>query len=296
MCCIMKSVSVTLLGTLTKSVFHMAEREEAPVAFASVPLPAERQPKPRTRGLTMMMDWGVGHERMADHLKLVGPYADLVKIVVGTARLYSRADLIAKLEMYKSYGVLPFLGGQFAEYVYATQGFDGMKPFFAEAKNLGFEAIEISDNCVPLSDEQRRKLILMATDAGLEVHGEVGSKVAQQTADDLIAQAQVCYEAGCHIVLVEGAELVDAQGQPQRDVIGALRQKLDLDKVLFELTGPWIKGNALCDVYQLKKFLVGEFGMNVNLANVMPDDVLETEALRLGLSVVGPTVETNPAA
>jgi len=243
----------------------------------------------------MMMDWGVGQARMRDHLDLVGPYVDLVKIVVGTARLYRRYDLIAKLEMYKSYDVLPFLGGQFTEYVYATQGLDGLVAFFREANDLGFEAIEISDNCVPLDDTQRRKLIGMAMDAGLEVHGEVGSKVMQQTADDLVAQAQVCYDAGCHVVLVEGAELVDANGAPQRELIDALRAKLDLDKVLFELTGPWIKGNALCDVYQLKKFLIGEFGMNVNLANVMPDDVLETEALRLGLSVVGPTETMEPA-
>jgi phosphosulfolactate synthase len=273
------------------------EHRETPFAFETVPLPAERPfEKPRTRGLTMMMDWGLGHARMADHLKLVGPYVDLVKIVVGTARLYERDDLIAKLEMYKSFGVLPFLGGQFAEYVYATQGKQGMPPFFKEARDLGFEAIEISDNCVPLDDAQRRMLIQVARDAGLEVHGEVGSKVTHQTADDLMAQAQVCYEAGCHVVLVEGAELVDSQGAPQRDLVNSLRAKLDLDRVLFELTGPWIKGNALCDVYQLKKFLIGEFGMNVNLANVMPDDVMETEALRLGLSVVGPDIETGPAA
>jgi phosphosulfolactate synthase len=37
----------------------------------------------------------------------------------------------------------------------------------------------------------------------------------------------------------------------------------------------------------LKKFLIREFGPDVNIANVMPDDVLETEALRVGLGVVG---------
>ena len=32
--------------------------------------------------------------------------------------------------------------------------------------------------------------------------------------------------------------------------------------------------------------LIGEFGANVNIANVMPDDVMETEVLRAGLSVI----------
>jgi phosphosulfolactate synthase len=38
----------------------------------------------------------------------------------------------------------------------------------------------------------------------------------------------------------------------------------------------------------MKKFLVVEFGPGVNLANVQPQDILETEALRVGLGVVGP--------
>lgn len=256
--------------------------------FASVPLPVERQEKPRGRGITMMIDWGLSNNRIADHLMLAGPYIDLAKIAVGTSRLYSRPYLIDKLAIYKKNDVIPFLGGQFTEYVYATQGFDAMSGFFEEAKELGFEAIEISDNCVPLSDERRRDLIRLGIDKGLDVHGEVGSKVVSQTASDLIRQAEICLDAGCHVVLIEGAELVTADGEPIVETIRSLREGLDLEKVLFELTGPWIKGNSLSEVYQLKKFLIGEFGVNVNLANVMPDDVLETEALRIGLSVIGP--------
>lgn len=265
------------------------------VPFAMVPLPAERQKKPRATGLTMMMDWGLGIERVADHLRLVGPYADLVKIVVGTARLYPRDYLREKLALYKQHGVAPFIGGQFAEYVYATQGIAAIEPFFAEAKALGFEAVEVSDNCVPLNDQERRRMIRMGIDCGLEVHGEVGSKVQHQAADELIAQAAVCLDAGCHSVLVEGAELVASEGEPIGELIAALRAGLDLDKVLFELTGPWIKGNALCDVYQLKTLLFAEFGPNINLANVMPDDVLETEAMRAGLSVAGPPAAAQAA-
>lgn len=271
------------------------DQADVDAPFAMVPLPGSREAKPRKTGLTMMMDWGLGHERVADHLRLVGPYVDLAKIVVGTARLYSKRSLIEKLELYKQNDVAPFLGGQFTEYVYATQGLAGIEPFFTEAKSLGFEAIEVSDNCVPLNDEQRTRLIKSAIDCGLEVHGEVGSKVLHQSADDLVAQAEVCFEAGCHIVLVEGAELVTPEGEPIRKVISALRHRLDLKRVLFELTGPWIKGNALCDVYQLKKLLIEEFGPSINLANVMPDDVLETEALRVGLSVVGPAISEQAA-
>ena len=37
---------------------------------------------------------------------------------------------------------------------------------------------------------------------------------------------------------------------------------------------------------QSQKVLIREFGANVNIANVMPDDVMETEVLRAGLSVI----------
>ncbi len=257
------------------------------VPFAMVPLPATRSTKPRTTGLTMMLDWGLAHRRAEDYMELLEPYVDLVKIVVGTARLYPSDYLTRKLELYKNNNVLPFLGGQFSEYVYATQGWDGIAPFFKEAKRLGFDALEISDNCVPLSDDERARMIRAAIDCGLEVHGEVGSKVEMQSPAELISQAKVCLNAGCEIVLIEGAELV-ANGKPNATMLRALHDELDLTKTLFELTGPWIKGVTQSNVHELKRFLLDEFGPDINMANVMPDDVLETEALRVGLSVVGP--------
>ncbi len=257
------------------------------IPFSMVPLPEARSTKPRTIGLTMMMDWGLAYRRAEDYMEMLEPYVDLVKIVVGTARLYPEDYLIRKLDFYKSNNVMPFLGGQFSEYVFATQGWSGMEPFFQDAKRIGFDALEISDNCVPLNDEERARMIKTAIGCGLEVHGEVGSKVEMQSATELISQAKVCLEAGCEIVLVEGAELIE-NGKPYAEMLGALRAELDLTKTLFELTGPWIKGVTQSSVHELKRFLLDEFGPNINLANVQPDDVLETEALRVGLSVIGP--------
>ena len=259
------------------------------VPFAMVPLPASRSTKPRGSGLTMMMDWGLANRQVEDALDLAGPYVDLAKIVVGTARLYPANYLVRKLDIYKAHDVQPFLGGQFAEYVFATQGWQVMPEFFAEAVRLGFGAIEISDNCVPLDDDARARMIRLAIEAGLDVHGEVGSKVAAQAADELVQQARVCFEAGCEVVLVEAAEIV-IDGEPQTDLIEGLREAFDLSKVIFELNGPWIANTRPDQTYALKKFLITTFGPDVNLANVMPGDLIETEALRVGLSVVGPEV------
>ena len=63
-------------------------------------------------------------------------------------------------------------------------------------------------------------------------------------------------------------------------------------KVLIELPGPWISNVTLSAVEDMKKFLVSEFGPDVNMANIAPQDIMETEALRVGLGVVGPKVKT----
>jgi phosphosulfolactate synthase len=159
--------------------------------------------------------------------------------------------------------------------------------FYAEAKRLGFTTIEISDNVVPLSDRQRRDQIRAATDAGLEVFGEVGSKDNHSTAAQLIDQAFVSFEAGATLVLVEAAELVTA-GQPNRAMLDELTKHLDMKRVMIELPGPWVADVRTCDIEVLKKMLVKAFGPDVNVANVTPDTVIDFEATRVGLGAAGP--------
>lgn len=257
-------------------------------AFEMVPLPAARSTeKPRRTGLTMMMDWGMPMGQLADVLDLVAPFVDLGKLVAGHARLYTEDQLVRKIELFQRHQVRPFLGGQFLEYVFATQSWQGIIPYCREVKRLGIEAIEVSDNCVPLTDDERRRMIAMVADTGVEVHGEVGSKDVKQTAADLIRQANICFDAGADVVLVEAAELM-IEGEVQRDLLNALKNGLDFSRVIIELPGPWIKGTTLNDVIELQKFLVTEFGPDVNIANVQHDSVFNLEALRVGLSFVGP--------
>ena len=258
--------------------------------FSMIPLPAERSSeKPRQRGLTMMMDWGLPLGIQREWLELQAQYVDLAKIVVGTARLYEEAYLRRKLELYQAHNVAPFLGGQFMEYVFQTQGMAGVRPYCEEAVRLGFHALEVSDNVVSLSDNERCHIIATAVDCGLEVHGEVGSKSEDSGADLLIAQAELCFQAGANVVLVEGAELMQSDGTPNQTLLQGLRDGLDTDKIIFELSGTWIPGTYSTDIYQLKVFLVRTFGPDVNLANILPEQIWETEAMRVGLECTRPS-------
>lgn len=260
------------------------------VPFSFVALPRERsQRKPRTTGLTMMADFGLPYRYVEDVTAMAGACIDLAKIAVGTARLYDLPYLRRKLQLYRKRSIRPFIGGQFQEYVFAVYGARALRGFLVEAKRVGFDVVEISDNCVPLTDRQRFDQIRLARDCGLAVFGEVGSKDMKNDARLLVGQAEICFRAGAELVLVEAAELI-ANGRPKVKLINGIRRGLDMSKVLIELPGPWISGVTLSAVEDMKKFLVAEFGPDVNIANVMPQDILETEALRVGLGVVGPKV------
>ena len=89
------------------------------------------------------------------------------------------------------------------------------------------------------------------------------------------------------LVLVEAAELV-RKGKPNRATLRLLMRKLDLQRVMIELPGPWIPDVRQCDVELLKKLLIEELGPDVNLANVAPEDLIDLETTRVGLGVAGP--------
>jgi phosphosulfolactate synthase len=256
--------------------------------FHFVPLPRARSTrKPRANGRTMMIDDGLPLAWTRDLVALGGEYIDLAKIKTGTARLYPRTQLVRKLRLYKRNRIQPFLGGQFHEYVFATQGEKALPSYYHESLALGFEAIEISDNVVPLTDSQRRAQIRAAVRAGLIVYGEVGSKETMSNPGLLVRQARLCFDAGAALVLVEAAELVD-KGRLRKKTIDLLVRSLDMSRVMIELPGPWISDVRSCDIEDMKKALVAALGPDVNLANVAPASIIDTEATRTGLGTAGP--------
>ena len=256
--------------------------------FAFVPIdPRRTTAKPRSRGLSMVIDDGLPNDYVRDVLRTCGAWIDLMKIKTGTARLYPRQVLTDKLAIYKAAQVKPFLGGQFHEYVFATLGEQALPRFYDEALTLGFETIEISDNTVPLTDRQRHDQIAGAVRAGLQVFGEVGSKETLSNPALLVKQAQICFDAGAVLVLVEAAELV-RDGRVHQETLEVIRRGLPADRIMIELPGPWIAGVRSCDIEDMKKAVLREFGPDVNLANIDVRTVCDTEALRVGLGTAGP--------
>ena len=115
-------------------------------AFQRIPIP-ERQAKPRRRGLTMMMDWGLPLLLQNDCLEAQGLYVDKAKIVAGISRIMPAEYLKKKLAAYEAQGVFTFPGGLFTELSIAQGNYEA---FLDEVKEAGFSGIEVSMALLPI--------------------------------------------------------------------------------------------------------------------------------------------------
>lgn len=237
-----------------------------------------RLPKPRPEGLTMVMDKGLGMAATLDLLELGAPYIDFIKLAFGTSAFYTPALLRKKIALIRSFGVDPYPGGTFLE-VALMQGRLGR--YLSQAKELGFQCVEISDGTVPLSPSHRVGAIKMAVEHGLRVIAEVGKKdpAGQTDVAQLREQVEVDLDAGAERVIVEGREsgkgvgIYDQQGNVKTGAVQVLVEGLsDPGALIWEAPE---KGQ--------QQELILRFGPNVNLGNIAPGEVLALEALRTGL-------------
>ena len=249
-------------------------------AFSAIPM-LERPAKPRVAGQTMMIDFGLGLRQQEDILQLASTFIDSAKIAVGVARLLPRDLVQRKIDLYQQYDVVPYPGGQFLEYAVLC---DGVDAFLAEARAVGFPAIEVSDNLLSITLDEKRALIAKAREAyGLDVYGEVGKKEGLAVTVSLEDDIRACLEAGSSKVLIEAAEIF---GHGRDKALAAqLTEAAPLEKLMFELTGPWIEGTPYSEPDTLARWLMQTFGPNVNIGNVLPESLLRIETARRSLGV-----------
>ena len=101
-----------------------------------------RKKKPRSGGLTMVIDKGMGISAFRDLLELAADYIDFIKLGFGTTILTPAHLLKEKLRLSESFGVHLYPGGTFFEVAYIQ---DGMNHYFETLFRIGFQWLEISD-------------------------------------------------------------------------------------------------------------------------------------------------------
>ncbi|SAI22219.1 Phosphosulfolactate synthase [Bordetella ansorpii] len=248
-------------------------------AFADFPMP-ERQLKPRTRGLSMMIDWGMGLQRQADVLESTSQWIDFAKIAAGIARFMPRGVLADKLDNYRTHGISTSPGGLFAEVAMKLQRFED---YVARATDVGFTGIEISDNLLEMTLAEKAAAIRHAKTQGLKVFGEVGRKDSVQDDASFLADVANCLDAGADWVFLEASELY-VDGVIRQDLIAQLSARFPAEKLIYELPVVIIPGISRDFKHQTATWLVRELGTEVNLANLEWDEMYITELVRRGFA------------
>lgn len=248
-------------------------------AFDGIPVP-ERQAKPRNRGLNMVIDWGMGLARQADMLESAGLYIDNAKIAATIPRVMPRDVLERKLALYRTHGIRPMIGGLFVELAY-MQG--NCERLFAQARELGFGALEVSDNLISYPAGTKAKLIRQCADAGLTAYAEVGKKEGSLDDAAFLADIDDCLQAGATGVYLEADELF-AQGGTRTALIDAIVRRFPAEKIIYELPVVILPGVHREFKHRITSDLVRTLGTEVNLANIEWDEVYITEIVRRGMA------------
>src|SRR4051812_15866822 len=110
--------------------------------FGAVLTPSERNSKPRTFGLTIALDTGLGPREAADLVAVSAAHVDFVKIAWGSSLITGHLD--EKLEVYRNGGVSPFLGGTLFEYAFLRGKLEELYALIRETKIH----IEVSDGSI----------------------------------------------------------------------------------------------------------------------------------------------------
>jgi phosphosulfolactate synthase len=234
---------------------------------------AARPARPRTAGLTHVLDPGIGPGALTDVLAGAGHLIDIWKVGWGTA--YVDAALDAKVSELSGAGIDLCLGGTMLEIAWA-QGHT--EKCLAWAKDSGFTRVEVSRGTVPMTLAEKSALITRAA-RDFAVLAEVGSKSPGEMHPARHWPVECCsdLDAGATLVVTEGRQsgtvgTFDEQGRVRPDVVESVVAAVGVERVVFE-----------APLSSQQAWFVRRFGPEVNLGNVVPGDVLSVETLRLGL-------------
>lgn len=250
-----------------------AVRNDGELAVADFLALPERTAKPRVRGVTHVIDRGIPISTLESLLDLAGAHIDFVKFGWGTA--YVSRHIRAKVVACHEAKVRTCVGGTLLELA-TVQG--KLREFVRWADSIGFEAIEVSEGTVELGAGIKAGLIeAMARD--FTVLAEVGSKDPEVPVRPTawVTQMEADLAAGASFVLAEGREsgtvgLYHPDGRIREPLVSALVARVPAERIIFEAPVP-----------AQQKWFVRHLGVDVNLGNVAPDEVIALETLRRGL-------------
>ena len=238
-----------------------------------LPYIPERTAKPRTHGLTMMMDKGLSLRETENFIEANGNLTDIVKFGFGTS--FVTENLQEKINLYKQAGIRPYFGGTLFEVFYARGMFED---YIRTIDKFGLDLCEVSDGSIIIPHDEKCELISrLAKDR--TVLSEVGSKDSGIfiSPGRWIKMMSTELEAGSWKVIAEGREsgnvgVFRPNGTAHTMLINRIISRVNPEDILWEAPQK-----------NQQVWFVKLFGANVNLGNIAPHEMIPLECLRLGL-------------
>lgn len=233
----------------------------------------EREPKPRNKGITMVMDKGLSVNEIENFLSVAGNHTDLVKL--GWATSFVTPNLQDKLNVYKDAGIPVYFGGTLFEAFIIRGQFDDYCRILEKYK---MEYAEVSDGSITIPHDVKCEYIHKLRKY-VTVISEVGSK------DDTVIippykwiqlmQAEI--DAGSWKVIAEAREsgnvgLFRGNGEVRSGLVEEILTKIPQESIIWEAPQK-----------SQQVWFVKLIGANVNLGNIAPAEVIPLETVRLGL-------------
>ncbi len=233
----------------------------------------DRTQKPRSNGITMVMDKGLSINEVNNFLEVSGVHVDVVKLGFGTS--FVTPNLRQKIEVYKKYGMPIYFGGTLFEAFLIRNQFDD---YIAVCKDYGIDYIEVSDGSITIPHTEKCGYIEKLSKQG-KVLSEVGSKDAAHIMPPYkwIELMKAELEAGANYVIAEAREagnvgIYRGSGEVREGLVNEILTQIPSEKILWE---------APQKAQQL--YFLELIGCNVNLGNIAPSEVIPLEAMRIGL-------------
>lgn len=254
-------------------------------AFSSIPLNA-RPAKPRSEGLTEIRGpyYSVmGRRYLEDILETMHPYVDGLKFAGGSFALMPRDKVKEMIDLAHRYGTYVSTGG-WIEHVLCL-GAEAVENYLTEAKELGFDVIELSTGFISLPEGDLLRLVQRVAKMGLKAKPELGiqfgaggaTPAAELAAEGIrdarwvIERAKACLDAGARIIMIESEGITENVDKWRTDVAAQIIGALGIGKVMFEAADP-----------PVFEWYIKNYGAEVNLF-VDHSQIVQLECLRSGI-------------
>jgi len=237
----------------------------------------QRGKKPRKQGITMIADQGLGLGAVEGWLDAWGEYIDYSKFYHLTPGMLRESFVKDKIALYRKYDVYVTAGGIYLELAHCQNKIDQSVNYL---RDMGFGAVEISENFVDFTPSEKESIINKCVNAGLRVVYEYGDKYYDESqtveVEDVAKKILHAKCLGVSHTIVEESILdlwlgKDGKGKEAQKLV-ELADAVGRDHIV------WEAGQKAQNAH-----LIRIFGPEVNLGpNIPPEEVMWLEPGRRG--------------